>query len=61
MYKKIIGSGHGLEKIFRKYCIQQFAATEEALINRFLNGEKTLKVGIDFSLENLNIIKGLRD
>ena len=52
---------------FRKQCLVKYhdskqpAATEIALINRYLNGENTLKHGKDFSIENLELIKSLTE
>lgn len=47
-----------LEKEFRANIKQSFAATEFAYIERFLNGDKTIKE-TDFSTRNLEIVKSI--
>jgi hypothetical protein len=44
---------------FRNQSIQHYPATEIALIERYLNGEKTLIPDKDFSIDNLELIKKL--
>jgi len=50
-----------IEKKFRKDRLQWFAATEEALINRYLRGETELLPGKDFSESNLLLVKSIKD
>lgn len=49
------------QKLFRSQKLQYYAATEIALINRYLQGELSLIPGKDFSKENLELIKSLQN
>jgi len=59
MYDILNENCGALQKGFRESCIQKYAATEYALICRYIKGEKTLVPNKDFSQYNLWLIDKL--